>query len=130
MNSQLLYQEDSTKLEFDAKVVEILSLLNGRRGVVLDQSYFYPTGGGQEHDTGQLGSARVMEVYKDEGTSNLVHVVEGEVKLGPVRACINAERRLRHMQHHTAQHLLTQCLLRQTGYETVSANIKGYSSSP
>jgi alanyl-tRNA synthetase len=33
------------------------------------------------------------------------------------------------MQHHTAQHLLTQCLLRQTGYETVSANINGYSPS-
>jgi len=126
MNSQLLYQEDSTKLEFDATVVEILTLLDGRKGVVLDQTYFYPTGGGQEHDTGQLGSARVVDVYKDEGLSNLVHVVEGEVKLGPVLACIDAERRMRHMQHHTAQHLLTQCLLRQTGYETISANINGY----
>ncbi len=33
------------------------------------------------------------------------------------------------MQHHTAQHLLTQCILRQTGYETVSANINGYTPS-
>ena len=129
MNPQLLYQEDPTKLEFEASVVEILTLPNSRKGVVLDKTYFYPTGGGQEYDTGQIGSARVVEVYEDEGHSNLVHVVEGEVNLGLVQAHIDAERRLRHMQHHTAQHLLTQCLLRQTGLETVSANINGYSPS-
>lgn len=129
MNPQLLYQEDPTKLEFEASVVEILSLPNSRKGVVLDQTYFYPTGGGQEYDTGQIGSARVVEVYEDEGHSNLVHLVEGEVIFGRVHAYIDAERRLRHMQHHTAQHLLTQCLLRQTGLETLSANINGYSPS-
>jgi alanyl-tRNA synthetase len=129
MNSQLLYQEDPIRLEFEANVVEILTLPDGRKGVVLNQTYFYPTGGGQEHDTGQLDSARVVDVFKDEGHSRLVHVVDGELKFGPVLARIDAERRLRHMQHHTAQHLLTQCLLRQTGYETVSANINGYSPS-
>src|SRR4030042_2104600 len=105
MTSQRLYQEDSTKLEFDATVVEILTLLDGRKGVVLDQTYFYPTGGGQEHDTGQLGPARVMDVYKDEGLSNLVHVVEGEVKLGPVQAFIYAHRRMRPLAHHQPKHL-------------------------
>ncbi len=116
-------------LDFDSSVIEVLTLPDGRQGVVLDQTYFYPTGGGQEHDTGLLGSARVMDVFKDEERSRLVHVVEGEVKPGPIQAHIDAERRLRHMQHHTAQHLLTQCLLRQTGCETVSANINGYSPS-
>jgi len=58
-----------------------------------------------------------------------VHVIDGEINLGPVSAHIDAERRLRHMQHHTAQHLLTQCLLQVTGYETVSANINGYTPS-
>src|SRR4030066_298575 len=129
MNSQLLYQEDPTILEFEAMLVENLTLQDGRRGVVLDQSYFYPTGGGQEHDMGVIGSARVVDVYKDENNLRLIHVVEGEVGLGPVKARIDAERRLRHMQHHTAQHLLTQSILRQTGYETVSANINGYSPS-
>lgn len=129
MNSQLLYQQDSSILEFDAQIVEQLLLPDGRNGVVLDRTYFYPTGGGQEHDTGELGDARVVDVYKDEENSRLIHVIEGEVGLGLVQACIDAERRLRHMQHHTAQHLLTQCLLRQTGYETVSANINGYSPS-
>jgi alanyl-tRNA synthetase len=129
MNSQLLYQENSTILEFEAEVVERISLSEERIGVVLDRTYFYPTGGGQEHDTGMIGGSRVVDVFKDEANSRLVHVVEGEVHLGSVQAHIDAERRLRHMQHHTAQHLLTQCLLRQMGYETVSANINGYTPS-
>jgi alanyl-tRNA synthetase len=129
MNSQLLYQIDPNKLDFDASVVDILTLADGRKGVILDQTYFYPTGGGQEHDTGTIGSASVVDVYKDEAQSRLVHLVEGEVGLGPVKAIIDAERRLRHMQHHTAQHLLTQCIFRKTGDETVSANINGYSPS-
>jgi alanyl-tRNA synthetase len=129
MESQLLYQQDPNKLEFEANVVEVITLPDGRKGVVLDQTYFYPTGGGQEHDTGTLDSARVVDVFKDEAHSRLVHVVDREVGLGPVKASIDAERRLRHMQHHTAQHLLTQCILRQTGFETVSANINGYSPS-
>jgi alanyl-tRNA synthetase len=129
MNPQLLYQEDPARLEFEATIVEVLNLPDGQFGVILDRSYFYPTGGGQEHDTGELGSASVVDVFKDEASSHLVHVVEGEVGTGPVHACIDAERRLRHMQHHTAQHLLTQCILRQTGFETVSANINGYSPS-
>ena len=129
MDSQLLYQEDVTTLEFEAEVVELVTLPDGHTGVILNRTYFYPTGGGQEHDTGSIGSAKVMDVYKDEENSRLVHIVEGTVSLGAVRAQIDADRRLRHMQHHTAQHLLTQCLLRQTGFETVSANINGYSPS-
>ena len=129
MDSQLLYQEDPSRLVFEAQVVEVLSLQDGRTGVVLNRTYFYPTGGGQEHDTGMLGSARVMDVFKDEAHSYLVHVVEGEVKLGPISSHIDVERRLRHMQHHSAQHLLSQCLLQITGHETVSANINGYTPS-
>jgi alanyl-tRNA synthetase len=129
MNSQLLYQQDVTMLEFEAEVVERISLPDGHTGLILDRSYFYPTGGGQEHDTGMIGELQVVDVYKDEQLNCLVHVVAGDVPLGTVNARIDAERRLRHMQHHTAQHLLTQCILRQTGYETVSANINGYSPS-
>ncbi|PWB53472.1 MAG: hypothetical protein C3F13_08625 [Anaerolineales bacterium] len=129
MDSQLLYQQDVSTLEFDAEVVECLTLADGHQEVLLDRTYFYPTGGGQEHDTGMIGSARVLDVYKHETRHCTVHVVEGEPGLGYVHAQIDRERRLRHMQHHTAQHLLTQCLLRQTGFETVSANINGYTPS-
>lgn len=124
-----MYQQDVTILEFEAVVVERINLDNGRIGILLNRSYFYPTSGGQEHDTGKIGSATVVDVYKSDNSPNLVHVIEGELGTGIVHACIDADRRLRHMQHHTAQHLLTQCILRQAGYETVSANINGYSPS-
>ena len=101
----------------------------GAARVALDRTYFYPTGGGQEHDNGEIGAAHVVDVFQDVDGSRLVHVVEGEVGLGSAIAHIDGERRLRHMQHHTAQHLLTQCILRQTGFETVSANINGYTPS-
>jgi len=129
MDSQLLYQQDVSILEFDADVVDQFRLPDKRIGVILDHTYFYPTGGGQEHDTGFLGSTKVLDVFKDVGNERLVHVVDREIPLEVVHALIDSERRLRHMQHHTAQHLLTQCILRQTGFETVSANINGYSPS-
>jgi alanyl-tRNA synthetase len=129
MDAQLLYQQDVNVLEFEAEVTECFTLPDGRQAVILDRTYFYPTGGGQEHDTGTIASARVVDVIKDEATHRTLHVVEGEVGLGRFHAQIDRERRLRHMQHHTAQHLLTQCILRQAGFETVSANINGYSPS-
>ena len=69
MESQLLYQQDVTILEFETDVVERITLPDKRIGVILDHTYFYPTGGGQEHDTGTIGSAKVVDVYKDEDDS-------------------------------------------------------------
>lgn len=124
MNS--LYFEAPLTLEFDATVVENLTLADGRLAVLLERSYFYPTGGGQEHDTGWLGAAQVLDVFKEDDPRRVVHVVDRPVPLGPTPARIDAERRLRHMQHHTAQHLLTQCFVHLFGLDTLSANINGY----
>jgi alanyl-tRNA synthetase len=123
MHDQLLYQEDPLRLEFEAQVREKVSLPGGQLGLILERTYFYPTGGGQEHDTGSIGPARVVDVYKQGEPPVLVHVVDREVPPGPLPARIDAIRRLRNMQHHTAQHLLSQCFLRLLGLETLSANI-------
>lgn len=129
MNRQLLYQEDVLKLEFEANVIQKIIAPGGAIGIILDQTYFYPTGGGQEHDTGWLGEARVLDVYKEGQPIALVHIVDRDLPLGSVKGLIDQMRRLRHMQHHTAQHLLTQCFVRLLGCETVSANINGNSPS-
>jgi alanyl-tRNA synthetase len=134
MYPQLFHFEDPLHLEFEAVVLEKLRLPDGRPAVILDHTYFYPTGGGQEHDTGSLGEARVVDVFKDapEGpleSVRLVHVIDREISFGPVKASIDAERRQRHMQHHTAQHLLSHCFVHLLNLETVSANINGYSPS-
>jgi alanyl-tRNA synthetase len=112
-------------------VLDTLDLPDNRLGVVLDRTYFYPTGGGQEHDTGRLGEARVLDVYKDEERGMVIHVVDRPpasglvAAAGLVSASIDRPRRLRHMQHHTAQHLLSHCCVQLLGLETVSANING-----
>lgn len=135
ITSQLLHFTDPLCLEFEAQVVETLRLADGRLGVILDRTYFYPTGGGQEHDTGMLGEGRVIDVFKDDVRGVTLHVVDREpasglvAAAGLVNASIDRPRRLRHMQHHTAQHLLSHCCVQLLGLETVSANINGDSPS-
>jgi alanyl-tRNA synthetase len=129
ISPQFSYLLDPQVLNFEARVLTCEPRSPGCWSVTLDRSYFYPTGGGQEHDTGLLGPARVLEVYKEGAEPLLVHVVDQPLPPGPLQGRIDAERRLRHAQHHTAQHLLTQCFLRAFGLETLSANINGYSPS-
>lgn len=125
MNSQLRHLSDPDILEFDAQITAIRSRPDGRFEVKLDQTYFYATGGGQEHDTGWLGTARVVDVKKDESTGMVWHVTEGEPPPGRVHGKIDPLRRQRHRQHHTAQHLLSACFLQRFDIESISANING-----
>ncbi len=83
MDEQLLYQEDPLKLEFEAQVREKVALPGGQLGLILERTYFYPTGGGQEHDTGSIGPARVVDVYKQGEPPVLVHVVDRDSSARP-----------------------------------------------
>ncbi len=125
INQQLLYQEEPRVLEFEADIIEQRDLPGGRMGILLDRTYFYPTGGGQEHDIGFLGDAQVVDVYKEGDPFYLVHVVDRKLPPGLTRARIDYPRRLGHMQHHSAQHLLSQCLIRLFEIDSISANING-----
>ncbi len=129
MRPQFAYFDDPMLLSFQAQVEDVEPLDGGRYAVSLDQTYFYPTGGGQEFDTGKLGDQKVVDVWRDESTGRVVHVLDGHMSPGPVQAQIDADRRYRHMQHHTAQHLLSACFQRLFDLETLSANINGYSPS-
>jgi alanyl-tRNA synthetase len=116
MTTERLYYSDSHLLEFDATVLEAAVGDGGRASVVLDRTAFYPTGGGQPHDTGALGTARVVEcVEADDG--RVVHFVEGAAgdvpRAGERVACrVDWPRRLDHIQQHTGQHVLSQSLVK------------------
>ncbi len=95
----------------------------------LSDSVFYPTSGGQLHDTGRLehqgGVARVVDVVAD-GADAVLHRVEGDVPTEgrTVHAQIDWDRRYRHMQRHTAQHLLSQAFLHVSpSFETRSVSL-------
>ncbi|MBN1304429.1 MAG: hypothetical protein JXA13_08335 [Anaerolineales bacterium] len=121
------YFTDPLKLEFDAEISESVQLPDGRFAIVMPETYFYPTGGGQDHDRGVIGEAQVLDVYK-EG-SRIVHILDRQLKPGVYPAAIERQRRWRNMQHHTAQHALTGAFVSQLGLETVSAHISGETPS-
>lgn len=79
--------------------------------VVLDRTYFYPTGGGQITDTGKLGDVRVTEVARKGPW--VLHRLERAHRFEPgaeVHGEIDAPRRRQLMAHHTATHILNGAL--------------------
>ncbi|GAB4503674.1 MAG: DHHA1 domain-containing protein [Anaerolineales bacterium] len=122
-----LYFDDPLTLEFTAQVSECRPLQGGRFGLLLPRTYFYPTSGGQEHDTGFIGTARILEVIKDD--DHILHITDHPLPPGEYPARIDRERRLRAMQHHTAQHILSAAFLEVAGIDSLSANINGYTPS-
>lgn len=119
MSTERLYYTDSHLTEFDARVVSISSVGEGRSGVMLDRTAFYPTGGGQPCDTGVLGEVRVVECV-DEEERGVLHIVEGAAPgVGEVvRGHIDWARRLDFMQQHTGQHILSQAFVELFQAET------------
>ena len=125
--TEQLYFDDPLALEFTARVTESRPLDGGRFGLILPRTYFYPTSGGQEHDTGSIGEARVLDVYKENG--DILHVSDKALAPGEYPARIDHERRIRAMQHHTGQHILSASFLEVADIESISANINGDSPS-
>ncbi|MGC8967386.1 MAG: alanyl-tRNA editing protein [Thermus sp.] len=123
-----LYQEDSYATRFRARVQRAWSDEKGHYAV-LSETLFYPESGGQPADTGVLrgafGEVRVLEAYEEEKAfGDVVHVLSAPIPEGAeVEGEIDWGRRFRHMQRHTAQHLLSQALLRAGGYHTVAVSL-------
>ena len=100
-----IYYTEPWRREFDA-TVSLIEIRDGRTIAYLDRTAFYPTSGGQPHDTGTLGEVRVVAVEDDE--RGVAHVIEGPVGAGQqVHGAIDWTRRFDHMQQHTGQHLLS-----------------------
>src|ERR1019366_4046671 len=115
--TERLYYRDATLLAFDATVVDHVG---DTQHVVLDRTAFYPTSGGQPHDTGLLGTARVIDVIDDD--VRIVHVLDTPLPIGPVRGAVDGARRRDNMQQHTAQHLLSALAGDRYKWETTSVH--------
>lgn len=110
-------------LEFDAAIVDSRQA-DGKWHTVLDRSAFYPTSGGQLHDTGTLNGVEVIEVIETD-SGDVCHVTGCEVgAVGDnIRGTVNAARRLGNRQKHTAQHILSQAFIKLAQAETVSVHL-------
>lgn len=108
--TEAIFREDSYLRECAATVVSA-----DARGIVLDRTVFYPTGGGQPGDIGELrladgGTIAIVDTVKGDGPDDIRHVPAPDSPLpeagAAVVAAIDWERRHRHMRMHTCMHLL------------------------
>ena len=100
-----LYYDSAYIRTFEAKV---LSCTDGKKGyeVVLDQTAFFPEGGGQPYDTGVLGGVSVTAVHEKNG--EIIHYTDAPLTVGEtVTGEIDWERRFRNMQGHSGEHLVS-----------------------
>jgi alanyl-tRNA synthetase len=130
--TERLYYADSYCRKFTARVRALTRLPDGgRTGVVLDRTAFYPTSGGQPHDTGVLGGFPVVDVVEDG--EDVLHVLEdtegaaaSTLAVGrEIEGVVDWDRRYDHMQQHTAQHILSAAFLRVLGAGTLSVHLGG-----
>ncbi len=101
-----LFLEDSYRREFRAGVKKI----DGRE-VILEETAFFPGGGGQPADKGSLGigpvNAAVVDARREGGS--IVHVLDRAIPdtVRDLRGALDWERRYAHMRYHTALHVLS-----------------------
>ncbi|MGC8761815.1 MAG: alanyl-tRNA editing protein [Bryobacteraceae bacterium] len=123
--TERLYYTDSFLTKFDARVVRAE---DGRTRVVLDRTAFYPTSGGQPHDTGTLAGIPVARVEEED--EEIVHVLAAPLpESGTVHGVIDWPRRLDHMQQHSGQHLLSAVFDQLFGYPTASFHLGSAAST-
>ena len=102
--TKALYFEDGERTKFKGKVIKIKNDL-----VLLEETYFFPTSGGQHYDTGNINGENVIEVYKQGAL--IIHKMKTAPKFkeGETINCeIDEERRKQLTQHHTATHIINK----------------------
>ena len=128
--TKLLYQTDSYAREFKSKVVKVMADENA---VVLEESAFYPGGGGQPCDKGIIKTAgaqySVLKVKKsgDDVLHYLDHI-EGLKEGSEAAGIIDWERRYSLMRTHTAMHILCGVVWRDYGAQVTGGNMEPLSA--
>ncbi|HEX7022202.1 MAG TPA: DHHA1 domain-containing protein [Trueperaceae bacterium] len=126
MTTERAYRKESYRTRFESEVLKVEPVAGDQGWVLLEKTLFYPTAGGQPHDTGMLGDGRVVEV--ENRGDEVWHLVAGRLPEPGKHAVglIDWERRYRHMQRHSGQHLLSQAFVRAgPAFATVSVSLSG-----
>ena len=117
METVRLYYQDAHLREFSAHVVSC-EPEKDHWAVVLDQTAFYPEGGGQPGDTGTLDSVRVLDTHARG--EEIVHDCDAPLSVGSaVQGTIDWARRFDYMQQHSGEHIVSGIIHRRFGYENV-----------
>ncbi|MDX6630608.1 MAG: alanyl-tRNA synthetase, partial [Gaiellales bacterium] len=114
------------ELDLETEVLAVESLAEGLALVKLARSPFYPEGGGQVSDAGEISAhavrGQVESVYRLDGDQALLVRLDGELRAGDVvHARVDFERRRPTMANHTATHLLQRALRNRLGEDVKQA---------
>ena len=109
MDTEKLYDRDAFLKEFDAVVTDCRPGKGDTYLVTLDRTAFYPEGGGQPADRGDLGGAAVLDVQERDGL--VLHTCDRPLTVGAsVHGAIDWSRRFDHMQQHSGEHIVSGML--------------------
>ena len=121
MECRKLYYEDPGLRAFTATVTGCKETPKGW-AVTLDATAFYPEGGGQACDLGQLGTAEVLDVREQD--RQIIHLCAGPLTVGTqVEGRIHWERRFDLMQQHTGEHILSGLVCGRFGFHNVGFHV-------
>lgn len=120
MSAPRAFEREPYLTELSVRVVGT-GVEDGRPWAVLDDTLFYPEGGGQPSDRGRLGDVDVLDVRSVDG--EIRHVLGAPLPEGPTVARLDWGRRFDHMQQHTGQHLLTAVAADRFGWETTAFHL-------
>ena len=121
MECRKLYYEDPGLRAFTATVTGCKETPKGW-AVTLDATAFYPEGGGQACDLGQLGTAEVLDVREQDG--QIIHLCTEPLTVGTqVEGRIHWERRFDLMQQHTGEHILSGLVCSRFGFHNVGFHV-------
>lgn len=116
-----LYDLDSHLSSFDAVVLSCAAD-DGCWQIVLDQTAFFPEGGGQAADTGTLDDVHVLDVR--ESGDAIVHFTDSPLPVGStVKGVLDWNKRFRRMQEHSGEHILSGLVHRLWGYNNVGFHL-------
>lgn len=113
--NELYYREPYTK-GFDAEKVSCIKVQDHYE-IVLNDTAFYPEGGGQEADHGTLNGVAVYDVQNHDGV--IIHYTKEPVKDEHIHGILDWDRRFMNMQMHTADHIFSGIVHKHFGYDNV-----------
>lgn len=124
--TEALYQLDAYLREFDATVI---ALDSESGAVILDKTAFYPGGGGQQPDAGELvaGGVHYKVTHAKKSGDDILHFIEGDTRpeIGTSVHCIlDWERRYAAMRTHTAMHILCGTIWKKFGVSVTGGNME------
>ncbi len=113
-----LYYQNSHLFEFTAEIIDCVPRKDGAYDVVLDRTAFFPEGGGQRSDEGRIGGIPVLHVSEKDGI--IFHRCEVPMeKRSRVDCRIDREIRLRRMQNHSGEHVVSGVVHKLFGFDNV-----------